>query len=45
METPLEERQHYVILLQLRSHFGHSAVEADMEDAAWSILNALDDVK
>jgi len=39
----LEDEQHAAVMRVLKSHFGHSAVECDMEDAAWSILSALDE--
>jgi hypothetical protein len=43
MSKTVEDRQHAAVVSALTTHFSHSSVESDIEDAAWTVLNVLDD--
>jgi hypothetical protein len=43
MSRSVEEKQHAAVVAALTTHFSHSSVESDIEDAAWTVLNVLDD--
>lgn len=43
MSKSLEDQQHALVVKALTAHFSHSSVDSDIEDAAWTVLNLLDE--